>query len=596
MPRLRSTALALVVTLVTLHAPSARTAEADAIAWRDWSPEVFTQARAEGRLVLLDLGAVWCHWCHVMHETTYRDPEVVRLLKAHFVAVEVDQDARPDLSNRYEDYGWPATIIFAADGSELVKFQGYVTPRRMAALLQGVVDDPTPGPSVSAPPRAELTGGDSGVLPEGLRDELLGLLSARYDERQGGWGFTHKYLDWDALEYSLYQARLGDAQAESRARQTLARQQKLIDPVWGGVYQYSDSGDWEHPHFEKIMSHQAENLRIYALAYAQWGAPEHLRAARDVERFLDAFLSAPDGTFHVSMDADVVRGEHAGDYFALDDAGRRARGLPRVDRHRYARENAWAALGLLALHAQTGEERLLERALRVGRFLLEERARQGGGFDHDERDETGPYLGDNVAAARLFLALYTATGERAWLGHVRSTLAFIARAFRRAGVAGFVTSAAPGALLAPMPQRDENVALARVANLAFHFTGETSLRELAREALRHLAIPEVARRPQTGGVLLAADELGREPLHVTVVGPREDAAARALLRAALALPEASYARIELWDRREGPLPRADVTYPELKRPAAFVCTASRCSAPAFSADELRRRVRRVPGS
>ncbi len=596
MPALRSTALAMVVTLVTLHAPRSRAAEADAIAWRDWSPAVFEQARAQGRLVLLDLGAVWCHWCHVMDETTYRAPEVVRLLNAHFVAVKVDQDARPDLSNRYEDYGWPATIIFAADGSELVKFQGYITPRRMAALLQGVVDDPTPGPSVKAQSRTELAGTNVGVLPDGLREELLRLLEVRYDEREGGWGFVHKYLDWDALEYSLYQARLGDAQAERRARQTLVRQRALIDPVWGGVYQYSDSGDWEHPHFEKIMSHQAENLRVYALAHAQWSEPEHLRAARDVERFLRDFLSAPDGTFYASMDADVVRGAHAGEYFALDNADRRARGLPRVDRHRYARENAWAALGLLTLHAQTGEEPLLQRALRVGRFLLEERARPGGGFDHDERDAAGPYLGDNVAAARLFLALYTATGERAWLGHTRTTLDFIARTFRRAGVAGFVTSAAPGALLAPVPQRDENVALARVANLAFHFTGEASLRELAREALRHLAIPDVARRPQTGGVLLAADESSREPLHVTIVGPRDDAASRALLRAARALPDASYARIEAWDPREGPLPRADVTYPELKRPAAFVCTASRCSAPAFSADDLRRRVRRASGS
>ena len=105
-------------------------------------------AKEDNRFVLLDLGAVWCHWCHVMEDVTYRDPEVMRLLRSRYIAVRVDQDARPDLSNRYEDYGWPATIVFNADGSEIVKRQGYIPPRPMASMLQAIIDDPTPGPSV----------------------------------------------------------------------------------------------------------------------------------------------------------------------------------------------------------------------------------------------------------------------------------------------------------------------------------------------------------------------------------------------------------------------------------------------------------------
>src|ERR1700687_448255 len=85
-----------------------------AIRWEGWSDGAFERARSQKRLVILDLVAVWCHWCHVMEETTYRDPRVVALLESRFVAVRVDQDARPDLSNRYEDYGWPATIVFDA--------------------------------------------------------------------------------------------------------------------------------------------------------------------------------------------------------------------------------------------------------------------------------------------------------------------------------------------------------------------------------------------------------------------------------------------------------------------------------------------------
>jgi len=78
-------------------------AEPPTISWQGWSDNLFEQARRENKFVLLDLEAVWCHWCHVMAETTYKDPEVARLIGAKYIAVRVDQDSRPDLSNRYED-------------------------------------------------------------------------------------------------------------------------------------------------------------------------------------------------------------------------------------------------------------------------------------------------------------------------------------------------------------------------------------------------------------------------------------------------------------------------------------------------------------
>src|ERR1700686_834999 len=140
------------------------------IAWQGWSDAAFAKAKAEKRLVLLDLGAVWCHWCHVMEETTYKDAKVVALLNEHFVAVRVDQDSRPDLSNRYEDYGWPATIVFGGSGGEIVKRQGYIEPKQMIAMLKAIIADPTPGPSVRA--EAEVKFGDNALLPADLRKDL----------------------------------------------------------------------------------------------------------------------------------------------------------------------------------------------------------------------------------------------------------------------------------------------------------------------------------------------------------------------------------------------------------------------------------------
>lgn len=562
------------------------------IRWQPWSDAAFERARSEHRLVLLDLEAEWCHWCHVMDGTTYRDPEVAALVGTHFVALRVDQDARPDLSNRYEDYGWPATVVFDGSGKELVKFQGYIPPERMRALLRGVVSDPTPGPSVTQQPPPSLA--TDAALSESQRRALKQLFVERYDAEHGGWGFSHKFLDADSVEYALHRAAGGDAQALRMARETLAAQRThLIDPVWGGVYQYSDGGVWTNPHFEKIVSMQADDLRIFSLAYARWHDPADLKAALDVHRYLRAFLMGPEGAFYASQDADVVRGRHSAEYFALPDGLRRTHGLPRVDTHLYARENGWVASALVALYAATGEPSYVEEATHVADWLVRNRAIEGGGFRHGTADAAGPYLGDTLAAGRAFLDLYSATADRAWLARAGAAADFVARRFQRPGIPGLVT-AASGPADRPMPQREENVRAARFANLLFQYTGESRHHELARTASSYLALPDVARRFNSGGVLLADAELRADPVHVTVVGGRNEPGAKELLRAALALPTA-YKRVEQWDPGDGPLPRADVTYPRLGRPAAFLCTDGRCSSPAYTPSELSQRLER-PGA
>ncbi|HET9315696.1 MAG TPA: DUF255 domain-containing protein, partial [Vicinamibacteria bacterium] len=379
------------------------------VPWQAWSDQAFARARAEKRLVLLDVGAEWCHWCHVMDDTTYREPAVLRLLRERYVPVRVDADAQPDLANRYEDYGWPATVVLDADGRELVKFRGYIAPERMRSMLEGVLADPTPGPSAaSGDPDVPDTA--PAALVAALRDELVALHASRYDDANGGWGFVHKYLDGDAVEYSL---RAGNETDAKRARETLDKAARhLIDPVWGGLYQYSDGGVWENPHFEKIASFQADGLRAYSLAYARWRDPAHLRAAQDILRYVRAFLRTAGGAFRPSQDADVVAGRHSAEYFERDDAGRRAQGVPRVDPHLYTRENAWIVRGLLAHHAATGDESARADAVAAARFIVEQRSLPGGGYRHDETDPGGPYLGDTAAAGLAFVDLFHATGDQ----------------------------------------------------------------------------------------------------------------------------------------------------------------------------------------
>ena len=547
------------------------------IVWHPWSDAIFAQAAREHKFVLLDLEAVWCHWCHVMDEQTYSNPAVRRLMSERYIAVKVDQDSRPDISNRYEDYGWPATVIFSAKGGEIVKRQGYLPPVQMASILQAVIDDPSPGPSVE--PEKTIAYAVTPFLAPALLAEVNKQYEKQYDAAGKGWAFGHKYLDADSVEYASTLAKHGDKLQEKRVRETLQVATKLLDPIWGGAYQYSTGGNWDEPHFEKLTFIQAQVMRTYAQAYGQFRDPEYLGAAQNVHRYVRDFLTSPEGAFYVSQDADVVDGQHSAEYFKLDDAKRRAHGIPRVDKHLYARENGWMINALCSLYAVTGDASTLQEAERSARWVVAHRSVADGGFSHGDRDGAGPYLGDSLAMGQAFLSLYEGTGDREWLKRAEAARRFIAANFAAATGAGFVTSkTSTDRVYKPHPERDENAQIVRFANLLSYYTGDKGDRETATRAMRYLATPEVATAWLSAPVLLAETQFTRPPVHITVVGGKKNPGSRALFQTALSTGPV-YKRVEWWDPSEGPLPYADVEYPTLSHPAAFLCTATTCSSP-----------------
>ena len=112
--------------------------------WSEWSEATFERAAHEKKFVIVSLQSWWCPWCHTMNKETWADPEVRAELKDHFIPVYVDQDSRPDISQRYERWGWPATIIFGPDGTEIVKLRGFYSPKFFIPVLKETVKDPSP--------------------------------------------------------------------------------------------------------------------------------------------------------------------------------------------------------------------------------------------------------------------------------------------------------------------------------------------------------------------------------------------------------------------------------------------------------------------
>jgi len=67
---------------------SPRPNRAAEIRWREWGDEPFAESRDEAKPILLAISAVWCHWCHVMDETTYSTGTIIDLINERFVPVE----------------------------------------------------------------------------------------------------------------------------------------------------------------------------------------------------------------------------------------------------------------------------------------------------------------------------------------------------------------------------------------------------------------------------------------------------------------------------------------------------------------------------
>ena len=168
------------VLLLVLIAGGAR---AEPLPWQKWDPSLFDRAAKEQKYILLHMAAVWCHWCHVMEGTTYADPAIQKAILARFIPVRVDQDADPELSYRYEQWGWPATIMLDKDGNEIFKRRGYIPPELFGKLLTAVIEDPSALPSYTMGTAVDP---DAVGLSDARRKKTEALLLTAYDKEHGG--------------------------------------------------------------------------------------------------------------------------------------------------------------------------------------------------------------------------------------------------------------------------------------------------------------------------------------------------------------------------------------------------------------------------
>lgn len=548
--------------------------------WSDWSAEAFERAQSEDRIILINVVASWCHWCHVMDEETYANPEVAGLLAEHFVTLRVDSDARPDVAERYRAWGWPATAVLTPSGQRVLELRGYQEPEAFASLLRDLVAERDAGTLKRRPRKAKVA-----KVPTELdaqRRDAIAQLDRYYEASAGGWGKMQKYPFSEPLEHALWRVRThGETQWQQRAVETLAGQARLVDPVWGGMYQYSLKGDWDHPHYEKITAIQAGALASFSIGARVTGDAQWLEPAQAVRGYMNTFMRDDEAGYATSQDADfrpeggtAVLGTQ---YYAMSDEARRALGLPRIDTNVYADLNGLMIRGLVELSIAAGDAGPLQDAIATAQRLVRTHQDERGLFRHGEDDPGGlRYLRDQAAMLWGFMALHRATDDELWLQRATALADAMLDALADPEAGGLFAHTPDPAAIGVLAQRrmplEEN-ALAARALLRLHRTShgeDTPYLAAARRALVAVA----PARPDEGRIIgtyvLALEELVLPTVDITVVGPDDDATTDALHRAALTYPEPR-AHVE----RSLPGER----YPDIGTPAVYLCTANSCSAP-----------------
>jgi uncharacterized protein len=476
---------------------SPRPNRAAEIKWRPWSEKAFEEARQLNLPILLSISAVWCHWCHVMDETTYSHAGVIDLINREYLPIRVDNDVRPDINQRYNMGGWPTTAFLTSSG-DILTGATYMPPDQMADTLTRVSGYyRTNQPEIASRVLESRKRAGSGVarsageLDQGIVDSVLEAVTNAYDPEYGGFGNAPKFPQTEALLLLLEQAQIrSDPALREMAVHTLERMAGggTYDHVEGGFFRYSTTQDWSVPHFEKMLEDHAGLVSALAIA----GLDEVLDSTT---RYLDTVMrDQKKGLYAGSQDAD----EH---YYSLGADERGPENAPYVDRRIYTSWNA--ALGIAYLDAAVRRQRpqLHEHATKLLERLFHDRYKTGAGLVHTEG--TGGQLGDQVwgllAAVRAHQA---GLGER-WLPTAVDIAKHLEETYADRDLGGYFDSSGErlGRLGDPIKPLGENSVAAMALVELDVLTGEPDMPYLTRA---RLVLGSVAGLPRQYGLMAAA--------------------------------------------------------------------------------------------
>ncbi|MEN6519526.1 MAG: DUF255 domain-containing protein [Armatimonadota bacterium] len=554
------------------------------IDWQEWSPEALDRAREKNCPVLLAITATWCHWCHVMENTTFESEQVAEIINSRFVPVRVDNDRRPDLNARYNMGGWP-TIAFLTPKGDILTGSTYVPPGQMVDMLNRVADA-YQEKGIELAERAEEIRNrqaEAGremasavILNESIPKNIMKAIEGAFDPVYAGFGVQQKFLYVPALEFLLADfRRTGNRGHLEMVTRTLnaMREGGVYDQVEGGFFRYSTTRNWSIPHYEKMLEDNSGLLGVFIQAFGLTGEKSYIKTVRAIMGYLGKTLfDKQTGAFFGSQDA-------VEDYYQLSVEDRVIEGPPSVDRTIYTNWNAVAVDVYLKASETTGVLSYLGRALGILGFLTNH-CRADGGFCHyfDGEPKAFGMLTDQVWVGTALLRAYECTGNRRFIETAKDTADYIQSRFADPN-GGFFDVTAERQEAERLPYRekplDENALAARFLNRLSYYAHESAYRRSAESALRSMASDY-----ESFGILaapygLAVMELLEEPVRIAVVGPREDPRTEELLTSTLKAKDPS-TLVQVLDEDASPEEFRDFGAEPSEEPRASICIGDTC--------------------
>ena len=476
---------------------SPRANRAAEINWHPWSAGAFEEAKLTSRPILLSISAVWCHWCHVMDETTYSHAGIIDLINREYVPIRVDNDVRPDINQRYNMGGWPSTAFLTASG-DILTGATYLPPDQMADALTKIAGYyRTNQPEIATRVLEARKRSGSAVarsaasLDGGLIDLVLEAVTAAYDAEYGGFGNAPKFPQTDAILLLLEQSQIrSDPQLRQMAVHTLEQMAGggTYDHVEGGFFRYSTTQDWSVPHFEKMPEDHAGLVAGLSLA----GMEPVLDSTTG---YLDRVLREPKtGLYAGSQDADEL-------YYSMDSGERAQRPAPYVDRRVYTSWNAALAVSYLDAAVRIDRPALREHAGKQLERLFRDAYRRGQGMTHAEG--VGGQLADQVWSLWAALRAHQAgLGDR-WMPTSLDLASHIDEVYGDPNLGGFFDHARTdslGRLAEPIKPLVENSIAAMALVELDILTGDPAAPYLERA---RRALESVAALPRSYGLMAA---------------------------------------------------------------------------------------------
>ncbi|MBI3812818.1 MAG: thioredoxin domain-containing protein [Nitrospirae bacterium] len=559
------------------------------IQWRPWGAEAFDDARRMSKPIFLSISATWCHWCHVMDQDSLDHPEVIRRLNRDFVPIRVDSDQRPDINSRYNMGGWPTVAILDADG-QLIVGETYLQTGQLLDMLSVVQKNPS-AKRFEDPPKREPTEPVKTSSPdESIVQSVVEHLLRLFDPEFGGFGGPPKFPQTWALELAFQlHHRTGNPKWLKMAVLTLdnMRESGLYDRIDGGFFRYSIRGDWDNPHYEKLLEVNARMLSLYLDAYRLTGQLLYRSTAQGVIDYLYTTLAA-EGVcwFYGSQSADE-------DYYTQSEEERLGAEPPALDRTFYIDYNAMTASALLTAHSVLGDLKYLDAAMKLIGYLWQHGRRPAQGMFHCQDHNGDPllagYLSDQARMITALIDAFEATGIKRYLDQALELLEIMDRDLWDGGEGGYWDLPAgpgrEGILKIRIKPFADNAVAAMTLTRLFHLTGQDCYRTRAGSVLSHLSTVYKPYQQHAAPFALALERFLFPPHYTVIVGKKGEARWNDLIRAAHRLKSPWKVVLPL-DTEEDTARVKSLGYTTSAEPLAYVCIGTKCFKPVSRPEDL----------